>query len=119
MSESPNPEDRRVHKRVPLRMLVQFRTVDLDEFMEKYAGNLSEGGMFICTEKAFEVGSNLYFQFHLADGSSLIEGFGRVVHVNGTDHPTPGMGVEFINMDDESREFIGAIITKRLGELDT
>jgi molecular chaperone DnaK len=109
--------ERRVHPRLPLRMLVQFRMHDLDEFMRVYAVNVSVGGIFIRTLTPHPIGAMIYLQFKLEDGKHLIEGLGKVVHVNPPEHPSPGMGVEFVNLDEESRALIEEIIRERADEL--
>lgn len=103
---------------MPLKMLVQFRLGDLDEFMRDHAVNISAGGMFIRTAQPQPEGSMVYLQFQLADGAKLIEGLGKVVHVNPPDHPVPGMGIEFVNLDSGSRRLIDRIIKERAAELD-
>jgi uncharacterized protein (TIGR02266 family) len=110
-------QERRVHPRVPLKMLVQFRLHDMDEFMREHAVNISAGGMFVRTAEPHTVGSMVYLQFQLIDGEKLIEGLGKVVHVNPPEHVVPGMGIEFVNLDQGSRELIDRIIKERLAEL--
>src|SRR5688572_24861433 len=102
--------DRRSSVRVPLNMLVQFRLNDINEFMREWASNISGGGMFIRTRTPHPSGSMIYLQFNLSDGSKLIEGLGKVVHVNPPDHAVPGMGVEFVNLDRDSKRLIDQII---------
>ncbi len=109
--------ERRVHPRLPLDMLVQFRLHDMDEFMRDHAVNLSAGGMFVRTRRPQPLGSMVYLQFRLRDGVKLIEGLGKVVHVNGAEDAVPGMGVEFVNLDEESRTLIDSIIRDRLAGL--
>jgi uncharacterized protein (TIGR02266 family) len=108
--------ERRVHPRIPLKLLVQFRLQDMDEFMREYAVNLSVGGMFIRTSDPHPRESLVYLQFTLVAGDKLIEGLGKVVHVNPPTHEVPGMGIEFVNLDDESREFIDSIVQEREGD---
>ena len=110
--------ERREFDRAPLNMLVQFRLGDLNEFMRDYAVNISLGGMFIRTREPHPEGSMIYLQFRLKDGSKLIEGLGKVVHVNPPSHAVPGMGVEFVNLDDSSKLLISEIIEERSEELD-
>lgn len=117
-SKVSSGSERRVHPRLPLRMLVQFRSESVDDFMREYAGNISVGGMFIKTAEPFPYGVMIYLQFQLADGQKLIEGLGKVVHVNPPDHPSPGIGVEFVNLDDASRSLIEGIIRDRASELE-
>lgn len=108
--------DRRVYPRVPLRMLVQFRLDDMDVFLREYAVNISAGGMFIRSVQPYEHGSMVYLQFRLRDGHKLIEGLGKVVHINPPSHHDPGIGVEFVNLDADSRLLIDEIVAERLCE---
>ena len=75
------------------------------------------GGIFLRTEAPQEVGAIVYLQFSLKDGSRLIEGMGRVVRVNPKTPggPPAGMGVEFLNFDEESMALIEEICAQRGG----
>ncbi len=99
---------------VNLDLLVQYRVDTFDDFLSEYAANISTGGMFIETEEPRAIGTHLYFQFHLRDGTRLIEGLGEVVRVNDKDSEYPGMGISFSNLDADSRAFIEAIVQDRL-----
>lgn len=109
--------EQRRHPRAKLSLLVQYRFDTVEDFMSEYSGDVSLGGMFIRTEEPRPVGSMIYLQFALKDGSTLIEGLGRVVHVNepGGDGEA-GMGIEFLNFDDESQSFIEELVEGRLGD---
>ena len=109
--------ERRLHYRSQLNMLVQFRVGDLKEFMREYAANISGGGMFVRTREPHPEGSMIYLQFRLKDGSTIIEGLGKVVHVNSPEHAIPGMGVEFVNLDADSKKIIDSIVEQRAQEL--
>ena len=105
---------RRAYVRAPLGLMVQFRLDDLDTFMQEYAGNISQGGMFIRTSQPQPVGNLVYFQMSLVGGEQLLEGLGRVVHVNGASDDNPGMGLEFVNLDAASQARIDDIVAQRL-----
>jgi uncharacterized protein (TIGR02266 family) len=114
------PEDgnseRRRHPRTPLSMLVQYRFDTFEDFLAEYSLNLSPGGLFICTDEPREEGSVIYVQFSLKDGSRLIEGMGRVVRVNPKGGSGPvGMGVEFLNFDEDSLALVHQICAARRG----
>jgi len=109
--------DRRSFPRLPLKLLVQIRLHDMEEFMREHAANISAGGMFIRSRDAHPEGSMVYVQFTLEDGLHLIEGLAKVVHVNPPSHPVPGMGLEFVNLDPESLALIDKIVRERLHEL--
>jgi uncharacterized protein (TIGR02266 family) len=110
-------DTRRRFPRTPLSLLVQYRFNSFEDFLAEYSVNISPGGMFIKTDKPLEQGTMVYLQFTLKDGSRLIEGMGKVVWVNavGMKDRVPGMGVEFVNFDDESMALIHEICASRGG----
>jgi uncharacterized protein (TIGR02266 family) len=115
---STDPRERRRHKRVPLQLLVQHRFETLQAFLEEIATDLSAGGMFLRTDSPHPVGSTIYLRFTLADGLPLIEGIGRVAWANKkpSADAVSGMGIEFVSLDDESRQLIDSIVAERAGE---
>jgi uncharacterized protein (TIGR02266 family) len=115
MSEDDRGHERRRHARTPLSLLVQFRFNTFEDFLAEYSVNLSPGGIFLRTDEPRALGSIVYLQFSLKDGSRLIEGMGRVVRVNppGEAARTAGMGVEFLNFDEESMALIDEICAAR------
>ncbi len=112
----PDHDERRKHQRTPLSLLVQFRFNNFEEFLAEYSVNLSPGGIFIRTEEPREEGSIIYLQFSLKDGSRLIEGMGRVVRSNkpGVPGRVTGMGIEFLNFDDDSMALINDICAAKV-----
>jgi uncharacterized protein (TIGR02266 family) len=107
-------ENRRRYPRAPLKLLIQYRFDTLDDFLTEYSVDVSIGGMFIRTNAPHEEGSMVYLQFALRDGVKIIEGLGRVVRVNqpGDGDRIPGMGIEFVHLDDESKEIIEDIVAR-------
>lgn len=112
----PAGQNRRRHPRAKLQLLIQFRFDTFDEFLAEYSVDISSGGMFIRTQTPREEGSFVYLQFALRDGSRIIEGLGKVVRVNppGIAGREAGMGIEFVNFDEESLAIIRSIVEKRL-----
>lgn len=108
-------DERRKHPRTPLSLLVQFRFNTFEDFLADYSQDISPGGMFIRTDDPKEEGSIIYLQFSLKDGSRLIEGMGKVVRCNppGDKGRVAGMGIEFLNFDDESMALIQEICATR------
>jgi molecular chaperone DnaK len=112
MSRAQQPSDRRRFTRVPLDLLIQYRFESFDAFMSEYAADVSVGGMFVRTRDPRPIGTMIYLQFTLKDGIRLIEALGKVVRVvSGGDEP--GMGIEFVNLDEDSREMVEAIVRER------
>lgn len=116
--DTSSGDNRRRYPRTPLSMLVQYRFNTFEDFLAEYSLNISPGGMFIRTSEPREEGSMIYLQFSLRDGSKLIEGLGRVVHVNPPEDKsrTPGMGIEFVNFDDESMALVLEICEAKAAE---
>lgn len=109
LSENTPNGDCRRNPRVPLSLLVQYRFDTLGDFLDEYASDISLSGIFVHTAKPHKVGSLIYLQFYLRDGSTLIEGLGRVVRV------TPqGMGIEFVNFDEDSIQLVEQIVESNL-----
>lgn len=110
-----NDDERRAHQRTPLSLLVQFRFNTFEDFIADYSHDISPGGMFVRTDEPQEEGSIIYLQFSLKDGSRLIEGMGKVVRCNPAGVPgrVAGMGIEFLNFDEESMALVQEICSTR------
>ena len=115
----PDPEtgssDRRIFRRVPFFRKVQYRFETLDDFKSRFASDISLGGMFIRTEDPEPLGTVVFLEFDLQDGSKSLTGYGKVVRVNPKGVPDfdPGMGIEFMKFDDESLARIKQLIADR------
>ena len=107
-------DNRRRHLRVPHSLLVQYRFNTPEDFLSEYSTNISMGGMFVKTSDPSDIGTLVYFQFVLNDGDKLIEGLGKVTWIDHSQEP--GMGLEFINMDDKSLDLIKSIVEKKYGK---
>jgi uncharacterized protein (TIGR02266 family) len=105
-------QERRKYPRIPLNLLIQYKFDTFEDFISEYAADISLGGMFIRCDDARDEGAMVYLQFSLKDGTKLIEGLGRVVRVD-RNGKNSGIGVEFVNFDDDSRQMIEAIINER------
>ena len=118
MGDSTKDADRRQNPRVSLSLLIQYRFDSLEDFLSEYSTDISMGGMFIRTDTPKDEGTLVYLQFYLRDGAKLIEGLGRVVRVNSAepavDDVAVGMGIEFINFDEESMELIRQIVERNM-----
>src|SRR5688572_15140300 len=100
-----------------ITLRIRFKSETLDKFIEKYAGDLSPTEVFVRTREPLEVGTPLFFEFTLHDGSPLLSGRGTVTWARAIDpaRPTPaGMGVRFEDMTAESREMLTRILGEKL-----
>lgn len=107
--------DRRLFRRVPFFRKVQYRFESMDDFRSQFANDLSLGGMFIKTDEPEPMGTVIFLQFDLQDGSKILSGYGKVVRVNPRGVPDfdPGMGIEFLKFDDESLQRIRQLVAER------
>lgn len=107
--------DRRLFRRVPFFRKVEYRFESMDDFRSQFANDLSLGGMFIKTDEPEPMGTVIFLQFDLQDGSKILSGYGKVVRVNPRGVPDfdPGMGVEFLKFDDESLRRIRQLVAER------
>ena len=74
--------------------------------------DLSAGGVFVETANLLEVGDPVVLSFPLADGKRLVVN-GRVRWVTpfgNVADPTPGMGIEFVGVDQGKRDKIEAVL---------
>jgi uncharacterized protein (TIGR02266 family) len=105
--------------RAPVKLKIKFRSANLAQFIERYAVDVSKGGIFIRTKDPLEVGTKLKFEFQLQDGSPLIVGEGTVVWIREHDPNrkgiAPGMGVRFDKLQPESQKVLAEILTRKAG----
>ena len=91
--------------RLQHELLVAYRTVD--GFITDWAVNISHGGVFINTRNPLAVGSVVRLIVSLPGAEFPFDLLGRVIRVHPNDPETgqvPGMGLEFIDIDDDKRE---------------
>ncbi len=115
-----NGEDRRRHPRVPVGLQVDLRFDSVQHFLSAYAEDISESGMFIRGWETkddgtpHEVGQTLALRFE-AGAERIVEGTARVVRVvRKADGGEAGLGVQFIELDAQSRRLIEAIVRIKL-----
>ena len=93
-------------------MRIKLKYPDVETFIQKYAVNISRGGIFIATKQPKAVGTFVRFEFLLSDAgqSSIIRGEGQVQWTKEFDaaHPAKphGMGVKFSRLDADSQALI-------------
>lgn len=86
---------------------VRYRYESFIDFIETQSVNVSRSGLFIASKHALPVGSVIEFEFSLADGFALLRGTGQVVRTSAS---PAGMGVRFLNVDEQSRKLIERIV---------
>jgi uncharacterized protein (TIGR02266 family) len=98
----------------PAPVRVRLRYSDLDTFIEKFAPNVTRGGIFLASKAPREVGDVFHFEVQLSTGVVALAGEGKVIWVKPFDVAEPqkphGMGVQFVQVDAGSRSTLDRIL---------
>lgn len=104
-------------KRAPVTLKIKFKSATIDQFIERYAVDVSPGGIFIRTKEPLSVGTLMRFEFQLRDATPLITGDGTVVWTRENDpsrpNAAPGMGVRFDRLGDGSQAILDRILAEK------
>jgi uncharacterized protein (TIGR02266 family) len=96
---------------------VRLRYPDLETFVEKYAPNVTRGGIFLASRDPRPVGTVLRFEVLLRQGGPVLSGEGRVTWVKEFNPAEPhrpyGMGVQFLYVDPDSRPVLERLLAKK------
>ena len=109
--------DNRKNQRSPVTLRIKFKSATLEQFIERYAVDVSQGGIFIRTKEPLPVGTTMRFEFQLRDESPLITGEGTVVWIReqnaGVTGVAPGMGVRFDRLNESSQGVLDEILAHK------
>jgi molecular chaperone DnaK len=98
---------------VPIVRL-QLRYPDENTFVQRFAPNVTRGGIFLASRAPFPVGTVLGFEISLVSGPPLLGGTGKVAWVREFDPQEPqrahGMGVQFIKVASGSRPMLERLL---------
>ncbi len=105
----------RQQERKDVSLLMKLSYSGMEEFIERYATNVSEGGLFIRTKTPKPIGTPLAFKIDLANGQRALQGTGTVKWVKETsDAKGPaGMGIEFRVLDEASRGIVKLLLSQK------
>jgi len=105
--------DKRVEKRCPVALRVSYKT--FHEFIDEYTKNVSRRGMFIRTKRQHELHEIAELLLHVPELPHPVKIKGEIVHVelNAPREEDCGVGVKFIDIDDQSREALISFIKSR------
>jgi uncharacterized protein (TIGR02266 family) len=107
--DDDNQDDRRRSPRAALELRVGLRFESVQQFLSAYAGDVSEGGMFVRMENApHEIGQTVELRFE-AGKERIVQGTARIVRVDPS-----GIGLEFVELDETSRKLIEMIVRIKL-----
>jgi type IV pilus assembly protein PilZ len=98
--------DRRKHPRIFLRALVDYESQDT--FIYDYSKDLSQGGIFIQTDKPLKINDVIELKFSLPDIAKVFNVKGEVKWTNTEEGEglMKGMGIEFKDMSAEDRKML-------------
>lgn len=106
-----------VSSNAPIR--IRLRYAAFDTFIEKFAPNVTRGGVFLASRTPPPVGTTFAFEIQLAGGEVALAGDGKVVWVKPYDPAAPqkahGMGVQFLRLDAPSRDTLNQMLARKGG----
>ncbi len=96
-----------------VKMLLDYP--ESEAYLYDYSTNLSEGGIFIKTNKPAAIGAALFLKFTLPNSVKLIEVKGMVRWLiteedAQTNNLIPGIGIEFIELKGHDKQFLKKFI---------
>ncbi len=96
---------------------VRLRYAAFDTFIEKFAPNVTRGGVFLASREPRGVGEVFPFEVLLAGGEVALAGEGKVTWVRAFDPAAPqkphGMGVQFLRLDAPSRATVNQMLARK------
>jgi len=115
----PKEDPRRAFPRYRVNFAVRFATVQ--DFVLEYAANISAGGVFVRTEQPPPLKTVVQVEMELPGSDSPVPARGMVVHRVSKEEAEekgvlPGVGVQFMDADDEFRQRIDAAIAHILDQ---
>ncbi|MDX1503833.1 MAG: PilZ domain-containing protein [Thermoanaerobaculia bacterium] len=119
MKQPPNRQASIDSRRIALEREVKLSFPAFDTFVTEYSANISTTGMFVVSADPHGPGSELNFEFSVADDWKLIRGRGQVVWARTQDEGPgrpPGMGIRYLELDPQSRRLIRWIVEKHIRE---
>ena len=104
--------------RAPIEIRVEYRTVG--SFLSDWVVNISRGGMFIHTQNPLKIGASVRLVFSLP-GMPFMFDVNAEVKWSQTEpserQELPGMGVEFVQIDERVQKRIEAYVKKQEEEM--
>jgi type IV pilus assembly protein PilZ len=96
-----DPKFVRKSERLQHELLVAYRTVG--SFITDWAVNISRGGMFINTRNPMAIGTVVKLKISLPDAAFPFDLTGKVIRVQpfSAGGDMSGMGIEFVDIDEE------------------
>ncbi len=96
---------------------MRLRYAAFETFIEKFAANVTRGGVFLASRTPRPIGEVFQFEVQLAGGEVALAGDGKVTWVREFDPAAPnkphGMGVQFLRLDGPSREVVNQMLARK------
>ncbi len=114
-------DEKRRDPRVPVELDIQLAFGTVDEFIDRYALNISRGGIFVRTLDPEPPGTPVTLDIAISTGERIIHGQGMVTWTTPPSAPgeperQPGMGIRFTHLDPESRALVDLVVATRGAE---
>jgi molecular chaperone DnaK len=117
------PSDKRGGERQPVPLLVRLPYGSVDEFVERFAINMSRGGIFLRARDPRDlrpVGTILSLEIRIQPGETVLRAVGVVRWIqspepaaSGKPPLAPGMGIQFTKLDEASRAVVDRMVALR------
>ena len=96
---------------------IRLRYPDLDSFVERFAPNVTRGGVFLASRNVRTVGEVIDFEVQLLNGEVALTGRGKVTWVKEFNPAEPnrpfGMGVQFVEIAGQSRAVLARLLRSK------
>jgi molecular chaperone DnaK len=114
-------DEKRRAPRVAAELNLKLAYGSVDEFIERYALNISRGGIFVRTLDPQPPGTPVAINIEIGTGERVVRGRGIVTWTSlpsapGEPERAPGMGIRFTQLDPQSRALIDLVVATRGGE---
>jgi molecular chaperone DnaK len=115
------PDEKRRAPRVGAELRLRLAYGSMDDFIERYATNVSRGGIFVRTRDPRPPGTELAVDIALESGDQVIRGRGVVRWTTPPSAPgeparEPGMGIRFTELTRESRALVDLVVATLGGD---
>jgi uncharacterized protein (TIGR02266 family) len=109
----PSSKERREHTRIEVQVEVSLESTT--QLYTGLTGDLSEGGVFVPTWQEVPVGSEIDLELTLPNGTIRTRSVVRWRREMSTLTPDvpPGVGIGFLEMDDDARELLSEFCASR------
>ncbi len=111
------PADKLPGAAPPAPVRVRLRYAAFETFIEKFAPNVTRGGVFLASRNPRPVGEIFAFEVLLEGGEVALAGDGKVTWVKAFDPAIPnrahGMGVQFLRLDAPSRDALNRMLARK------